>query len=280
LINDINKDPYSLILFDEVEKAHPNMWDPLMRLFDEGIAEDTRGVTAYGNKAFFVLTSNIGQYEIVQMMREHRPLEEIENVVKDAIGEAVYDVKSGEKCFRPEFIGRITRSGGIVIFNALSLEALEGITRRIAQTEETKFEAMRECKLKIDDEVIRFIAQRQFSENEAIIQRKGKYLGARPLNPLFDELVMNKLAKNIKAFANAKMIRVVMDGNTTALVPVSGENELNEILRRNRAVVIDRVTGRLDRLSMFEPETIAQLSDDKLSRLDAILAEAGIMSGV
>jgi ATP-dependent Clp protease ATP-binding subunit ClpA len=279
LINDINRDPYSLILFDEVEKAHPAMWDPLMRLFDEGIVEDTRGVTAYGNKAFFVLTSNIGQYEIVQMLRENYKLEDIEKVIEDAIGEAVHR-ESKEKCFRPEFIGRIKRSGGIVIFNSLSLEALEGITRRIALTEETKFEAMRECKLKIDDEVIRFIAQKQFEENEEVIRRKSKYFGARPLNPLFDELVMNKLAKNIKSFANARMIRVVMDGGTTALLPVTGEDELNGILQRNREVVVERVIGRLDRLSMFEPQTIAALSDDKLSRLDAILAEAGIMSGV
>jgi len=255
------------------------MWDPLMRLFDEGVVEDTRGVTAYGNKAFFVLTSNIGQYKIVEMLREKKPLEEIERVVKDLIGEAVH-MESKEKCFRPEFVGRISRSGGIVIFNALSYQALEGITRKIAQTEEAKFEAMRECKLKIDDEVIRFIAQKQFNENDEIIRREGKYLGARPLNPLFDEFVMNKLAKNIKTFAHAKMIRVVMDGNTTLLVPVTGESEMQEILQLNRSVVIERVTGRLDRLPLFQPQTIAALSDEKLSRLDAILAEASIMSGV
>jgi len=278
LINDINKDPYSLILFDEVEKAHPSMWDPLMRLFDEGVAEDTRGVTAYGNKSFFVLTSNIGQYEIADMLRQNRPLEEIEDAVKDAIGEAVHS-ESKQKCFRPEFIGRITRSGGIVIFNALGYEALAGITRRIARNEESKFESMRECKLKIDDAVIEFIAKKQYEVNEDVIKRRGKYMGARPINPLFDELVMNKLAKNIKALSNAKMVRVVMDGDTTAVIPVSDESEINTVLERNREIMIDRVTGKLDRISLFEPETVAKLSDDRLSRLDAILAEAGMITG-
>jgi len=279
LINDINKDPYSLILFDEVEKAHPSMWDPLMRLFDEGVVEDTRGVTAYGNRAFFVLTSNIGQFKIVEMLQENRPIEEIEKIVEDSITQAVHE-ESGQKCFRQEFIGRITRSGGIVIFNALSYEALEGITRRIAKTEEVKFESMRNCKLSVDDEVIKFMASAQFEKNRQSIERKVSYFGARPLNPLFDDLVMKKLAKNIRTLSGSKMIRVVMDGNTTALVPVNNNDEINEIMQRGRSAVIERVTERLDRISAIEAGAVSALSDAKLARLDAILAEAGIISGV
>ncbi len=277
LINDLNKDPYSLVLFDEVEKANPSIWDPLMRLFDEGIVEDTRGVTAYGNKAFFVLTSNIGQYTISDMLRQGCPLDEIENAVQAEILDA-YHMESKQKCFRPEFVARIMQCGGIVVFNALSREALSGIARRIARNAEASFESTLDCKLAIDDNVIKYISDKQFEINDASIKNRGKYLGARPLQPMFDEMVMTKLAKNIRTFTNAKMIRVVMDGNTTALYPVTDETGVNEVLERNRTVLIDRVTGRLSRISLIETEDIARLSNDKLTRLDAILSEVGMIS--
>ena len=279
LVNDINKDPYSLILFDEVEKANPAIWDPLLNLFDEGVITDTRGVSAYANKTFFVMTSNIGQYDIVRMLREKKPLYEIEERIQDAVGEATYS-NTGEKCFRPEFIGRIVRSGGIVIFNSLSVEAMEGITRHMAIKESKKFEEMRECKLEIDDEVITTIARMAHEENEVVLnQSKGAYLGGRRLNTLFDDMVLNRLAENIGKTANASLVRVVMDGNKTILLPITNDDDIQELLAKRRATTIDRVVERLDRIALIEPEALNGLSDEKLSRLDALLAEAGIMSG-
>lgn len=280
LINDINKDPYSLILFDEVEKAHPATWDPLLNLFDEGVITDTRGTVAHANKSFFVMTSNIGQYEIVRMLREKRPLEEIEKTVQDAIGEATYG-RTGEKCFRPEFIGRITRSGGIVIFNALSLEAMEGITRHLANKEAARFQEIRESKLEIDDEVIMTIARRAFEENDVVLnQRTGLYLGGRRINTLFDEMVLNRLAENVRQMSQAVLVRIVMDGEKTVLVPITNESEAEEILLRRRENMVARIMERLDRLVLAEAQTIRHLTDERMARLDAILAEAGIMSGV
>lgn len=280
LINDINKDPYSLILFDEVEKAHPATWDPLLNLFDEGVITDTKGTIAYANKSFFVMTSNIGQYEIVRMLREKRPLAEIEKTVQEAIGEATY-ARSGEKCFRPEFIGRIIRSGGIVIFNALSLEAMEGITRHLANKESARFAEMRESRLEIDDEVIAAIARRAFEENDIVLQQQaGLYLGGRRINTLFDEMVLNRLAENARQMSGAVLVRIVMDGSRTALIPITDESEAEDLLKRRRETTIARIMERLDRLALAEPQNIQNLTDERLARLDVILAEAGIMSGV
>ncbi len=280
LINDINKDPYSLILFDEVEKADPSIWDPFLNLFDEGVITDMRGVSAYANKAFFVMTSNIGQYEIVRMLRDNRPLEEIENTIKDLVGEARH-FRSNEKCFRPEFIGRIMRSGGIVIFNALSLDAMEGITRHMANKSIAEYAEMRECKLEIDDDVIQTIAKIAYEENEVVLKSgQGQYLGGRRLDTLFDAMVYGKLAAQMRQMANALMVRIVMDGQKTALIPITDESEIDTLLKRRRATTIDRVAERLARISTFEPDALHTLSDDKLARMDAILAEAGIMAGV
>lgn len=280
LINDINKDPYSLILFDEVEKAHPATWDPLLNLFDEGVITDTKGTIAYANKSFFVMTSNIGQYEIVRMLREKRPLDEIEKTVQEAIGEATY-ARTGEKCFRPEFIGRIIRSGGIVIFNALSLEAMEGITRHLANKEAARFAEMRESRLEIDDEVIATIARRAFEENDIVLQQQtGLYLGGRRINTLFDEMVLNRLAENARQMSGAVLVRIIMDGSRSVLVPITDESEAEELLGRRRETTIARIMERLDRLALTETQNIQKLTNERLARLDAILAEAGIMSGV
>ena len=280
LINDINRDPYSLILFDEVEKADPTIWDPFLNLFDEGVITDMRGVSAYANKAFFVLTSNIGQYEIVRMLREGKSLPEIEDTVKNLVGEERH-FRTHEKCFRPEFIGRIMRSGGIVIFNALSREAMEGITRSMANRTVADYAEMRELKLEIDDEVISEIARRAYEENEGVFRNgEGQYFGGRRIDTLYDSMVLAKLAASIRQMANAKLVRIVMDGSDTTLVPITDDTEIDELLKRRRRVLIDRVSERLSLISMVEDGALTGLSDERLSRLDALLAEAGIMTGV
>lgn len=277
LVSDLNKDPYSVILFDEVEKAHPRVLNPLMRLFDEGIITDTRGAAAFGNKAFFILTTNVGQFDIVSMIRQNKPIDKIEEFVKNALGDYRHET-TDERMFRPEFVGRVMRSGGVVIFNALSSEALEGIARRKAKECELKYEAENDVKLLIDDKVIYYIAMKQFAENEDIINRKGKYMGARPLDPLFNDLVLKKLAKISKTQAKSKMIQIVMDGESTALVPVVGDKRISELLKQNKAAAIDRVTDKLTALSLLTPQAIATLSDEKIMRLDTVLAEAAIIA--
>lgn len=277
LVNDLNKDPYSVILFDEVEKAHPRVLNPLMRLFDEGVITDTRGAAAFGNKAFFILTTNVAQFDIVNMLRENAPLEKIEEFVKNALGDYLHET-TNEQMFRPEFVGRVMRSGGIALFNALSYEALEGIARRKARECEKRYELENNCKLLIDDKVIYYIAMKQFTENEDLIRRKGRYMGARPLDPLFNALVLNKLAKITEAQSKAKTIQIVMDGDNSALVPVVGDKNVNELLRQNRIAAVERVTDKLSALSFLSAQALSTLSDEQIMRLDTVLAEAAIIS--
>lgn len=276
LINDLNKDPYSVVLLDEVEKAHPAVWDPFLNLFDEGVITDMRGVTASGSKAFFVLTSNIGQYEIASMLRQGRPMEEIENVVKNKFNTEVHQ-KSGEKCFRPEFIGRIMRRGGIVVFNALSLEALTGIAGHNFSKTARSWKETHESTLVCDDDVLEMVAKIVYDKNEEAIRRGNGYFGGRELDSLMNHFIQEKLANQIRQLSGAPLVRVVRSGNDTSIVPVYNEADAQQLMAQKRRALVDKVTQRFDRLTMADPDIFADLSDEKLARLNALLSEIDVM---
>lgn len=276
LINDLNKDPYSVVLLDEVEKAHPAVWDPFLNLFDEGVITDMRGVSASGSKAFFVLTSNIGQYEIADMLRRGCPTEEIENVVKNKFNTEVHQ-KSGEKCFRPEFIGRIMRRGGIVVFNALSLEALKGIAQHNLSKIARNYGETHDSRLVCDDDVIEMIAKIVFDKNEEAIRRGSGYFGGRELDNLMNQFIQEKLASQLRQLAGVPLVRVVRNGNDTAIVPVYNDADAEQLLSQKRIALVDKVTRRFDEIAMMDADVFAELSDDKLTRLNALLSEIKVI---
>ncbi|MDO5132153.1 MAG: AAA family ATPase [Eubacteriales bacterium] len=276
LINDLNKDPYSVVLLDEVEKAHPAVWDPFLNLFDEGIITDMRGVSASGSKAFFVLTSNIGQYEIADMLRKGRPTEEIENVVKNKFNTEVHQ-KSGEKCFRPEFIGRIMRRGGIVVFNALSLEALKGIAEHNLHKIAKNYGETHDSRLVCDDDVLEMIAKIVFDKNEEAIRRGNGYFGGRELDNLMNQYIQEKLASQLRQLAGVPLVRVVRSGNDTSIVPVYNDGDAQKLLQQKRLALVDKVTRRFDSLSMKDPDIIADLSEEKLTKLNSLLSEVSMI---
>lgn len=276
LINDLNKDPYSVVLLDEVEKAHPAVWDPFLNLFDEGVITDMRGVSASGSKAFFVLTSNIGQYEIADMLRRGRPTEEIENIVKNKFNTEVHQ-KSGEKCFRPEFIGRIMRRGGIVVFNALSLEALKGIAEHNLNKIARNYSETHDSRLVCDDDVLEMIAKIVYDKNEEAIKRGNGYFGGRELDNLMNQYIQEKLASQLRQLVGVPLVRVVRNGSDTSIVPVYNDADAEVLLQQKRLNLVDKVTRRFDSISMKDPDMIAELSEDKLTKLNALLSEVSMI---
>ncbi len=275
LINDLIRDPYSVVLLDEIEKAHPKIWDPFLNLFDEGVITDMRGVTASGSKAFFVLTSNVGQFDIARMLARGCGAEEIEAAVLKQFNEET-NPKTGEKCFRPEFIGRIMRRGGIVVFNALSLEAITGIARHMVGKVEKSFAEVYDSKLVCDDEVIDMLARITFEGNEAGIREPGKgYFGARPLDQLLDSHINNKLAAKLRQISGAPMVRIVLNGRETELVPVFNEADAQELLRQRRLSLLDRVNRRFDKLVTAPDGVFDAMKEEQLASLDRLLSEVG-----
>jgi ATP-dependent Clp protease ATP-binding subunit ClpB len=109
----VRKKPYSVILFDEVEKAHPDVFNTLLQLLDDGRLTDSKGRTVDFKNTIIILTSNIGSDLIMERMHQHN-------------GKAVIDLEQDimpllQRYFRPEFINRLD---DIVLFNPISLPML------------------------------------------------------------------------------------------------------------------------------------------------------------
>lgn len=275
LVNALNRDPYAVVLLDEIEKAHPAVWDPFLNLFDEGSITDSRGVTASGSRAFFVLTSNIGQYEIADMLARGASPAEIEDTVTKLFPQHQHE-QAHVATFRPEFIGRVMNKGGIVAFNALSYESLLGIARHGADKIACGFSENYEGRLICDLDVLEMIAHRIHDENSDVIRdRRPGYLGARRIQQLLDQFVNQKLADKIRQVATAPVVRVVLHDRGTDLIPVYDDAEAEALLSENRARLVGRVEQRFSRLLSVPEEVFASLPEERLNRLDRLLSEVG-----
>ena len=125
LVNDLNADPYGVFLLDEADKAHPDVPQPFLNLFDEGWIVDQRGVKAYAQHAIFILTTNVGQKMISEMAAKGNSREEIATRIKEAMSQIKHG-KSNRPVFAPEFLARIKR---VIVFEPLGAEAMDGIAR-------------------------------------------------------------------------------------------------------------------------------------------------------
>lgn len=274
LVNALIRDPYAVVLLDEIEKAHPAVWDPFLNLFDEGTITDSKGVTASGARAFFVLTSNIGQYEIADMLARGVSRANIEDAVMELFPKYRHE-HSQLPSFRPEFIGRVMSRGGIVAFNALSRDALTGIAQHGFAKTARDYTAIHGGEFVCDANVLEMIAGRIFEENEAVIrQKRPGYLGARRIQQLLDQYVNGKLAERIRQVAGAPLVRVVLNGSDTELIPVYSSAEVEALIAEKRGQLVGRVERRFSEVTTTTPD-FSGLPEAKLLRLDRLLGEVG-----
>ena len=164
----VRRHPYAVILLDEVEKAHPDVFNVLLQVLDDGRMTDGQGRTVDFKNTVIVMTSNLGSSEIQEMIGESR------ESVKAAVMSEVKDH------FRPEFINRIDE---IVIFNSLGGEAI----RRIAKIQLKLLEARvasQDIKLDVSDAALDKLSDVGFDP----------HYGARPLKRAIQEYVENPLA--------------------------------------------------------------------------------------
>jgi ATP-dependent Clp protease ATP-binding subunit ClpB len=180
----VRRKPYAVILFDEVEKAHPDVFNALLQVLDEGRMTDGQGRTVDFKNTVIVMTSNLGSHMIQQMAGDDPAL------VKAAV---MAEVKTA---FRPEFVNRIDE---IVVFHALG----EKEVRRIAQIQ-IRYLAERlakfELRLEVADAALEELAKIGFDP----------VYGARPLKRAIQQTIENPLAKAILEgrFAPKDTIRV------------------------------------------------------------------------
>jgi len=126
LVNELNADPYGVFLLDEADKAHPDVLQPFLNLFDEGWVTDQRGARGYAGKSIFVMTTNVGQRMIADLHREGKSVEEIATRMKEALSQIRHG-KSDRPVFTPEFLARIKR---VIVFKPLDKAAMTAIARK------------------------------------------------------------------------------------------------------------------------------------------------------
>jgi ATP-dependent Clp protease ATP-binding subunit ClpB len=182
----VRRKPYSVILFDEVEKAHPDVFNVLLQVLDDGRMTDGQGRTVDFKNTVIVMTSNLGSQMIQQMSGDDY------QVIKLAV---MSEVKTH---FRPEFVNRIDE---IVVFHALDEKHIAGIARIQLANLEKRLVRL-EMKLQVDDAALAEIASAGFDP----------VFGARPLKRAIQERIENPLAKAILEgrFAAKDTIRVTV----------------------------------------------------------------------
>ncbi len=167
----VRRKPYSVILFDEVEKAHPDVFNVLLQVLDDGRMTDGQGRTVDFKNTVIVMTSNLGSHMIQQMSGDDY------QVIKLAV---MGEVKTH---FRPEFINRIDE---IVVFHALDEKNIAAIARIQLGYLEKRL-ARLEMKIEVDDKALADVAEAGFDP----------VFGARPLKRAIQERIENPLAKSI-----------------------------------------------------------------------------------
>lgn len=162
----VRRKPYSVILFDEVEKAHPDVFNILLQVLDDGRLTDNKGVTVDFKNTIIILTSNIGSSRIIEISD------------KEQRRKAVLDELKSH--FRPEFLNRLD---DIIIFEQLSLQAITNIVDILFDN----------IKKKVEEKDIKIILTPNAKEYIAKIGFDPVY-GARPLKRAIYEIVEDKLA--------------------------------------------------------------------------------------
>jgi ATP-dependent Clp protease ATP-binding subunit ClpB len=167
----VRRKPYSVLLLDEVEKAHPDVFNVLLQVLDDGRLTDGQGRTVDFKNTVIVMTSNLGSHQIMQMAGQDSEL----------IREAVWvDVKQH---FRPEFLNRIDE---VVVFHALDHRHIESIAKIQLKVLEARLEKM-EMKLEVSDLALAEPAKAGFDP----------VFGARPLKRAIQQRIENPAAKLI-----------------------------------------------------------------------------------
>ena len=196
----IRRKPYSVVLFDEIEKAHPDVFNILLQVLDDGRLTDNKGRTVNFKNTIIIMTSNMGS-QYIQSQFEHLTKENEETVVEDTKREVMNMLK---KTIRPEFLNRIDE---IIMFRPLtdvqirqivSIQ-IKGIAKRLAENGIT---------LNVTDAAISFLAQAGFDPE----------FGARPVKRAIQNYVLNDLSKKIIAQQVDKDRPIIIDAEGDNLI--------------------------------------------------------------
>ncbi len=196
--------PYSLILFDEIEKAHPEVFNILLQILDNGRLTDGKGRVVNFKNTIIIMTSNLGGEYVHELAslgfavdNEKSKLEQQKEALKNKIYEALTER------FRPEFLNRIDE---IVIFNSLSNRDIQKIVDLQIEKINSRL-ADKKISIQLSPEAKKYLAQKGYSLN----------YGARPLKRLIEKEILDPLADKIIAGQVEENMEILVDFDKNSL---------------------------------------------------------------
>jgi ATP-dependent Clp protease ATP-binding subunit ClpB len=169
----VRRRPYSVILFDEIEKAHPDVFNILLQVLDDGRLTDSKGNNVDFRNSVIIMTSNLGS----QYLLENKSKDEIDEDVRENVMDTL------KANFRPEFLNRVD---DIVMFKPLSINEIKGIVTLLIEKLSAKLKD-KFINLTIEESAKEFIAENAYDP----------IYGARPLKRYIEKNLENKLARLI-----------------------------------------------------------------------------------
>ncbi len=202
LTEKVRRRPYSILLFDEIEKAHPDIFNILLQILDDGALTDSQSRRVSFKNALIIMTSNLGQTEIThrgplgfsQSSSESSTSRERNQTIKKAL----------EKTFSPEFLGRIDE---IVYFKSLSLDDLKKICSLMLSKLQKRLKKLG-SEIEFDESVAELISERAFEEKSGA-RRLRSHMRRLIENPLTDKLLCGQLDSDSDIFVAVKNGEIV-----------------------------------------------------------------------
>ena len=199
LTEKIRRKPYSVILFDEIEKAHNDVMNILLQILDDGRLTDNTGRTVNFKNTVIIMTSNVGAEFIsnrnkLGFLEKESDSIEYENIKKDVL-------KQLKNTFKPEFINRID---DIIVFQKLNNEDLKKINRILLMKVSERLEKQN-IKVEFDESINEFILSKLENDN----------YGARPLKRIIQNTVENKIVEEYlnNNIQNGDIIKIDYEDN-------------------------------------------------------------------
>lgn len=184
LTEKVRRKPYSVVLFDEIEKAHPDVFNMLLQILEDGRLTDSQGRTVDFKNTIIIMTSNVGARLITEKQSSLGFNSENENA-EESEKKDIKELVTGElrKAFRPEFLNRVD---DIIVFNKLNKDEIKQIAVKMLKTLENRLDKMN-IKISFTDNAISEIADKGFDEN----------YGARPLRRAIQNEIEDPLSEQM-----------------------------------------------------------------------------------
>ncbi len=174
LTNAMRLNPHRIILFDEIEKAHPDVFNVLLQILDDGRLTDNRGLTVQFGHANIIMTTNLGQGPLLDISLS---FDEASVIAKESLDDT----------YRPEFLNRFNGRENIIAFNRLDLDVVQQIARREIGKLNGRIAEQVKIQISMSDETLRTICQSQYNPT----------IGARGIPGFFNAKIYPAIARQI-----------------------------------------------------------------------------------